>query len=35
MGGHISVESSVGAGTTFRVALNVAPLKEPASRPGA
>jgi two-component system NtrC family sensor kinase len=34
MGGHISVESSVGAGTTFRVALNVAPPKEPARQPG-
>nr|WP_240360569.1 ATP-binding protein [Pyxidicoccus caerfyrddinensis] len=34
MGGHISVESSVGAGTTFRVALSVAPSKETASRPG-
>ncbi|WP_246357017.1 ATP-binding protein [Pyxidicoccus fallax] len=38
MGGHISVESSVGAGTTFRVALNVAPPpppKDAARRPGA
>ncbi|WP_240359607.1 PAS domain S-box protein [Pyxidicoccus trucidator] len=34
MGGHISVESSMGAGTTFRVYLNVAPPKEPSSRPG-
>ncbi|MBZ4422949.1 PAS domain S-box protein [Myxococcus sp. RHSTA-1-4] len=38
MGGHISVESSVGAGTTFRVALNVAPpapSKGAAGRPDA
>ena len=38
LGGHISVESSVGAGTTFRVTLNVAPLpppKDAAGRPGA
>ncbi|QDF02181.1 ATP-binding protein [Myxococcus xanthus] len=35
LGGHISVESSVGAGTTFRVALNPAPPKAPANRPGA
>ncbi|MCP3136242.1 ATP-binding protein [Pyxidicoccus xibeiensis] len=36
LGGHISVESSVGAGTTFRVALNVAPPKaSAASRPDA
>jgi PAS domain S-box-containing protein len=35
LGGHISVESSVGAGTTFRVTLNVAPGKDPAGRPGA
>ncbi|WP_426756671.1 ATP-binding protein [Myxococcus sp. Y35] len=35
LGGHISVESSVGAGTTFRVALNAAPPKAPANRPGA
>ncbi|MFP2930638.1 two-component system sensor histidine kinase NtrB [Pyxidicoccus sp. 3LG] len=35
LGGHISVESSVGAGTTFRVALNVAPPKDnTVSRPG-
>ncbi len=33
LGGHISVESSVGAGTTFRVSLNVAPPKEPAGQP--
>ncbi|AKQ69489.1 Histidine kinase [Myxococcus hansupus] len=34
LGGHISVESSVGGGTTFRVALNASPPKAPANRPG-
>ncbi|MFP2959823.1 two-component system sensor histidine kinase NtrB [Myxococcus sp. 1LA] len=34
LGGHISVESSVGSGTTFRVALNAAPPKAPVRRPG-
>jgi PAS domain S-box-containing protein len=38
LGGHISVESTVGVGTTFRVALNAAPPPshpDAAGRPGA
>jgi len=34
LGGHISVESSMGGGTTFRVTLNAAPSRAPASRAG-
>ncbi|MCP3101027.1 PAS domain S-box protein [Myxococcus sp. K15C18031901] len=34
LGGHISVESSVGVGTTFRVALHIAPPHASAANPG-
>lgn len=34
LGGHISVESAVGSGTTFRVLLHAAPPKDTPARPG-